>query len=139
MAAPYIPMTPAAPVLERPVAVVGPQFCMPHPIDLSVISKTFSMTDADFAVTDINGNLVFKVKGKFFSLHDKCALLDSTGNPVVSMQQKVRFLNHNCLRSFYMHVIDLLTFFFGFRFGLHIGDGKCTGAGALRPKISCLV
>ena len=36
----------------------------PYPADLTVTRKAISITDSDFAVTDINGNIVFQVKGK---------------------------------------------------------------------------
>ncbi|XP_068644497.1 protein LURP-one-related 10-like [Aristolochia californica] len=71
------------------IAVIAPQFCTPYPVDLTVTEKTLSITDGDYAVTDINGNIVFKVKGKLFSLRDKRILLDAAGNPIVTLQQKV--------------------------------------------------
>ncbi|XP_008799837.2 protein LURP-one-related 15-like [Phoenix dactylifera] len=71
------------------VAVVGPQFCAPYPVDLTVTKKAISLTDGDFAVTDVNGTVVFKVKGTFLSIRDRRVLLDSAGNPLVSMQQKI--------------------------------------------------
>lgn len=79
-AVPYIPATPATPALAAPVSAVGPQFCMPHPIDLALNAKHMSLTDS---VMDINGNVVFRVRGKLFSLHDKNTLLDSSGNTLL--------------------------------------------------------
>ncbi|KAG9454714.1 hypothetical protein H6P81_007618 [Aristolochia fimbriata] len=79
---------PPAPSTQA-IAVVSPQFCAPYPVDLTITEKTFSITDGDYAVTDINGNIVFKVKGKLLSLRDKRVLLDAAGNPIVTLQQKV--------------------------------------------------
>ncbi|MQM10266.1 hypothetical protein Taro_043160 [Colocasia esculenta] len=83
----------AAPSYSPPAgavaAVVGPQFCAPYPVDLTVTKKALSITDGDFAVTDINGNVVFRVKGVFLSIRDRRVLLDAAGNPLISMQQKV--------------------------------------------------
>ncbi|URE06224.1 hypothetical protein MUK42_03709 [Musa troglodytarum] len=73
--------TPTPAAFGGPVVVVGPQFCAPHVVDLTVTKKALSLTDSDFAVTDVNGNVVLKVKGVFFSLRDRCALLDAAGNP----------------------------------------------------------
>ncbi|URE00035.1 hypothetical protein MUK42_33132 [Musa troglodytarum] len=81
--------TPTPAAFGGPVVVVGPQFCAPHVVDLTVTKKALSLTDSDFAVTDVNGNVVLKVKGVFFSLRDRCALLDAAGNPLLTLQQKV--------------------------------------------------
>ena len=49
------------------------------------------LSDGNFAVTDVNGNVMFKVKAKHFSLHDRRVLLDANGVPVLSFQKKVGF------------------------------------------------
>ncbi|CAL9096764.1 unnamed protein product [Musa textilis] len=79
--------TPAA--FGGPVVVVGPQFCAPHGFDLTVTRKAFSWSGNDFAVTDVNGNVVLKVKGVYFSLRDRRVLLDAAGNPLLTLQQKI--------------------------------------------------
>ncbi|KAJ6812555.1 protein LURP-one-related 10-like [Iris pallida] len=71
------------------MAVVGPQYCAPYPVDLTVTRKAISLTDGDFAVTDANGNVIMKVRGKLLSLRDRRVLLDAAGNPIISMQQKI--------------------------------------------------
>lgn len=71
------------------VAVIGQQFSAPYPVDLTIVRKLLTITDGNFAVTDLNGNIMFKVKGKLLSLRDRRILLDASGNPVVSLQQKV--------------------------------------------------
>ncbi|CAD5172565.1 protein LURP-one-related 15-like isoform X2 [Musa acuminata AAA Group] len=81
--------TPTPATFDGPVVVVGPQFCAPHVVDLTVTKKALSLTDSDFAVTDVNGNVVLKVKGVFFSLRDRCVLLDAAGNPLLTLQQKI--------------------------------------------------
>ncbi|KAM0941201.1 putative tubby-like protein [Dioscorea sansibarensis] len=84
MATPSMP-APAMP----PVAVVGQQYCAPYPVDLTVKKKALSLSDGDFSVLDVNGNVVFKVKGKLLSLRDRRVLVDAVGNPIISMQQKM--------------------------------------------------
>lgn len=74
--------------IANPIPVVGPQYCLPHLVDLAVTRKLMTLTD-DFVVTDVNQNSMFKVKGKFFSLHDKRVLLDSNGKPVLTLRHKV--------------------------------------------------
>ncbi|KAF5181126.1 Lurp-one-related [Thalictrum thalictroides] len=51
--------------------------------------KVMTITDGNLAVSDVNGNILFKVKGSFFTLHDKRVLLDAAGNPLLSMHQKM--------------------------------------------------
>lgn len=70
------------------MAVVGQQFCAPYPVDLSIVRKLLKITEGNFSVTDVNGNVMFTVKGKFFSLHDKRVLLDASGQPVLTLKQK---------------------------------------------------
>ncbi|URE07587.1 BTB POZ domain containing protein [Musa troglodytarum] len=79
--------TPAA--FDGPVVVVGPQFCAPHVVDFTVTRKAFSWTGNDFTVTDVNGNVVLKVKGVYFSLRGRRVLLDAAGKPLLTLQQKV--------------------------------------------------
>lgn len=43
------------------VAVVGPQFCVPYVVALTVTKKALSWSDGDFVVTDVNGAVSMKV------------------------------------------------------------------------------
>ncbi|KAL5806783.1 hypothetical protein ACOSQ4_029516 [Xanthoceras sorbifolium] len=76
---------------STPISVVGPQFCTPYPLDLAIVNKLLS--GRSFSVTDINGNDMFKVKGKFFTLHDRRVLLDGDGNPIVTLIKKIRTIH----------------------------------------------
>lgn len=80
------------PPLANPSAVISSQFCAPYPVDLVIARKLLKLSEGNFGVTDVNGNLMFKVKGKFFSLRDRRILLDAADNPIVSFQQKVTYL-----------------------------------------------
>ncbi|KAK9069991.1 hypothetical protein SSX86_010389 [Deinandra increscens subsp. villosa] len=75
-------------------AVVGPNFLAPYPVDLTIVKKLLALSDGNFAVTDVNGNVMFKVKGKHISLRDRRVLLDAAGNPILSFQKKLRTM-HN--------------------------------------------
>ncbi|KAG8100257.1 hypothetical protein GUJ93_ZPchr0013g38002 [Zizania palustris] len=77
-----------------PLAVVGPQFCAPYVVALTVTKKAISLTDGDFTVTDANGAVVLRVKGTLFSVRHRRVLLDAAGLPILSMQEKV-FSMHN--------------------------------------------
>ncbi|KAK7340005.1 hypothetical protein VNO77_20696 [Canavalia gladiata] len=94
MAYPYPPQpqpVPSAsvPMPAVPVAVIGPQYCAPYPLDLAVVKKVMSISDGNFIVTDVNGNVVFKVKGSLLSLRDRRVLIDATGNPIVTLRRKI--------------------------------------------------
>jgi len=44
----------------------------------------------NFAVKDVNGNVVFKVKGSLLTLCDRRVLVDAAGNPITTLRRKVR-------------------------------------------------
>ncbi|KAK6118220.1 hypothetical protein DH2020_048006 [Rehmannia glutinosa] len=71
------------------MAVISPTFCAGYPIDLTIVRKMMTWSEGNFAVTDVNGNIMLKIKGKFFSFHDRRILLDAAGNPIVTFQQKM--------------------------------------------------
>lgn len=102
--------TPAPTLYSNPVSVIGPQYCLPYPVDLSIVRKFLTLTDGSFAVTDINDNLMFKVKEKIISLHDKRTLLDPAGNPIVTITEKVFSLHekHFAFRGASTDTKDLL-------------------------------
>lgn len=76
------------PINNKPVVVIDSKYCAPAIVDL-VISRKMSLKEGTFGVTDLQDNILFKVKGKMFSLHDKRVLLDAQDQPIVSFQQKL--------------------------------------------------
>ncbi|KAK3020880.1 hypothetical protein RJ639_047192 [Escallonia herrerae] len=42
-----------------------------------------TLSDGNFSVTDVNGNIMFKVKGKLLSIRDRRVLLDVSDRPVI--------------------------------------------------------
>ncbi|KAI4353500.1 hypothetical protein L6164_002445 [Bauhinia variegata] len=83
----YSQAQPSAP-LAVPAAIISPQFCAAYPVDLAVVRKVLTLAD-NFSVTDINGNIMFKLKGSLLSLHDHRVLLDAAGNPIVTLRRKI--------------------------------------------------
>ena len=75
--------------MAYPVPIVGPQYSVHYPVDLAIVRKVLTITDGNFVVTDVNDNPMFKVKGKFMSLHDKRVVVDANGNPIVTLRRKV--------------------------------------------------
>ncbi|XP_072968457.1 protein LURP-one-related 15-like [Typha angustifolia] len=85
---------PSAAGLKAAAVVVGSQFCLPHPVQLTVAKQNVSITDSDFAVTNVDGVVIFKVKRELLTLRGRCVLLDGVGNPVVTMKKKIRSIHH---------------------------------------------
>ena len=88
----YPPMPQAQPSgtqFVQPQAVIGPQYCAPYPVDLSVVRKVLTITDGNFAVTDTGGNVIFKVKGVLFSIKTRRLILDAAGTPIMTLKPKV--------------------------------------------------
>ncbi|AAF23190.1 hypothetical protein [Arabidopsis thaliana] len=80
------------------MAIVSPNFCAPYPIELGIVRKVMTLTDGNFAVTDVNGNLLFKVKEPLFSISDKRILLDAYDTPILTLRENPKldiFLAHN--------------------------------------------
>ncbi|XP_043724092.1 protein LURP-one-related 15-like [Telopea speciosissima] len=77
------------PPLTNLITVVGPQFCAPYPVDLTIVRKVLSIGEGNFSVADVNGNIIFKVKNTLFSLHDRRVLLDANSNPLLSIRKKI--------------------------------------------------
>ncbi|KAI6673296.1 hypothetical protein NL676_001202 [Syzygium grande] len=77
------------PPLANPVAVVSRKFCTPYVVDLVIVRKLVAITEGRFLVTDVNGNVVFRVKGSFVSAHEHLVLNDAASNAIVSLQQKI--------------------------------------------------
>ncbi|XP_065871005.1 protein LURP-one-related 15-like [Euphorbia lathyris] len=76
--------------LERPVVVIGPQYLAQYPVDLIISTKIFTFGENDFSIKDVNGALIFKIKSKFMSIHDRRFLKDAAGNTIVNLRQKIR-------------------------------------------------
>jgi len=91
MAYPYQPQpyASAPPMPAHPTAIFGQQYCAPYPVDLAVVKKVMTISDGNFAVTDVNGNIVFKVKGSLLTLRDRRVLVDTAGYPIATLRRKV--------------------------------------------------
>ncbi|KAK6943222.1 LURP-one-related [Dillenia turbinata] len=69
--------------------IIGPMYCAPYPVDISIVKKLCALSEDSFVVSDVNENILFKVKGALFSLHDRHVLLDAAGNPLVTLIRKM--------------------------------------------------
>ncbi|KAK3020879.1 hypothetical protein RJ639_047191 [Escallonia herrerae] len=59
----------------NPVAVISPQLCAPYPVNLIIVRKVMTLSDENFSVTDVNGNVMFKVKSKLWTFRNRRVLL----------------------------------------------------------------
>ncbi|CAH1446028.1 unnamed protein product [Lactuca virosa] len=71
-----------------PIAVVSRRYLAPCPVNLTIVREVLSLVDGNFAVTNGNGDVVFKVQGKVSPLRRR-VLVDASGNPIVSFQKKL--------------------------------------------------
>jgi hypothetical protein len=83
------PSASAPPMLALPTTIIGPQYCASSPLDLTFVRKLRSMSDGNFSVIDVNGNIIFKVKNSGLN-H---ILVDAAGNPITTLRRKVQFNN----------------------------------------------
>lgn len=88
--------------MALPTTIIGPQYCALYPLDLAVVKKVLTISDGNFAVTDVNGNIVFKVKGSLLTLRDRRVLLDAAGYPIITLRRKV-------LLSFLFYFFHLMS------------------------------
>ncbi|KAI3759922.1 hypothetical protein L1987_50309 [Smallanthus sonchifolius] len=75
--------------LSKPICVVSPQFVSPNLIHMLSGKKLLTLSDGNFGVTDANGNLLFKLKGKLLSVRGKRLLVDAIGNRILTFQKKL--------------------------------------------------
>ncbi|KAI3677708.1 hypothetical protein L6452_36974 [Arctium lappa] len=75
--------------LGKPVCIVSSHFVSPYPVNMLSGKKLLTLSDGNFGVTDVNGNLMFKVRGKLLSIHGKRLLVDVVGNRIVTFQKKL--------------------------------------------------
>ncbi|CAA0830579.1 Protein LURP-one-related 15 [Striga hermonthica] len=71
------------------MAVIGQQYCLSYPVDLTIVRKMLTLSKGNFEVKDANGNLMFKVNGKLFCLHDQHTLVDAAGKTIVTFRRKI--------------------------------------------------
>lgn len=80
-------------IYTKPYPIIGPQYCVPYPVDIAIVRKFMSVTDGSFVVNDIADNLMFKVKEKLISLHKRRTVLDPYDNPIVTVTKKVHTIS----------------------------------------------
>ncbi|XAR68742.1 hypothetical protein NMG60_11000097 [Bertholletia excelsa] len=80
---------PSSETSANPIRVIGPQYCHPYPFDLAIVRKILALTKANFVITDVNENILFKVKGGIKVFNQRRTLLDAAGNAIVTLQRKM--------------------------------------------------
>ncbi|KAB5561767.1 hypothetical protein DKX38_006724 [Salix brachista] len=84
-----VPAMRTHPPVEHAVVVIGPQYLAQYPVELAVSTKLLTLGENDFKVADINGTVIFHVKSKLLTLHDRRYMKDASGNTLVNLRQKV--------------------------------------------------
>ncbi|KAG2686116.1 hypothetical protein I3760_10G162300 [Carya illinoinensis] len=91
---PALAPAPSGTKLENPIPIIGTKYCALYPVDLSVVKKVMTISNGNFVVSDINGTVIFKVKGKLMSIQDQRILLDGAGNRIVTLREKIMSAHH---------------------------------------------
>ncbi|KAJ9543222.1 hypothetical protein OSB04_022929 [Centaurea solstitialis] len=74
--------------------VVDPRFYSPYQVELAFVRKTLTVADGILSsVLDINGNVIFIIKDKNFSLRNRHIMLDATEIPILNFQKKHRSIH----------------------------------------------
>ncbi|KAL8206038.1 hypothetical protein R6Q57_009589 [Mikania cordata] len=66
------------------VSVIGSQFIVPHPFEVMFVRNP----SGDHLITDVNHNIMFKVKRRSTSYHEQRLLLDADDIPLVLIHKK---------------------------------------------------
>ncbi|XP_039010679.1 protein LURP-one-related 10-like [Hibiscus syriacus] len=72
-----------------PIVVIGKKFIVPNPVELKIQQTVFTIAENYLDIVDDNGNPIFKVRDKLFSVHNRRVLFDAAGIPLVSLRQKI--------------------------------------------------
>ncbi|CAL9222866.1 unnamed protein product [Arabidopsis halleri] len=81
--------TSAPPPPSKARVIVDPKYCSSHPVDLAIVRKIMKITDGNFVIKNGEGNVLFKVKDPFFSIHEKRILVDGYGTKVLTLKGKI--------------------------------------------------
>ncbi|KAJ6325021.1 hypothetical protein OIU76_012163 [Salix suchowensis] len=71
-----------------PVSVVGESYCAPYPLELIVRKKIKKLSNAQFEVFDLSGNLLLQIDGGVWNFQLKRVLRDPAGFPILTMRGK---------------------------------------------------
>ncbi|KAL1213826.1 Protein LURP-one-related 15 [Cardamine amara subsp. amara] len=69
--------------------IVDSRFCASYPVEMAFDRGMMQLTAGNIVITDVKGNMLFKVQDRVFGLHDKRILLDGFGSPVLTLQEKM--------------------------------------------------
>lgn len=70
--------------------VIGPQFCSPQPLQLSIKKKTYFLGGHGYEVKDEYGNLVFTIENILGFFRSKLLIFDAANVPILTLKAKVR-------------------------------------------------
>lgn len=76
---------PSYPPSLNTVSVIGSQFIVPYPFEIIIVRDS----SGNHLITDINHNILFKVKPRNSSYHEQHLLVDVDDIPIVMIRKKV--------------------------------------------------
>ncbi|WCJ19974.1 hypothetical protein M5689_002241 [Euphorbia peplus] len=76
------------------VSVVGDGYCFPYPMELIVKKKIKKLSNAQFEVSDLSGNLLLQIDGAVWNFNMKRIIRDPAGFPILTLRNKALNLQH---------------------------------------------
>ncbi|GKA99795.1 LURP-one-related 15-like protein [Tanacetum coccineum] len=80
-------------------------------VDLAIVRNSLAVADGNLScVLDVNGNVIFIIKDKSYSLHDRHILLDASEIPILTFQKKRRSIHRRwqAFRGYSTNAKDLI-------------------------------
>nr|GLL24383.1 protein LURP-one-related 15-like [Ipomoea trifida] len=78
-------------VFGNPLVVIGPEYCAPHHLQISIHKKLYLLAGHGYEVKDAaNHTILFKVENipNFFHINSKVVVFDPAGNSILTLRRK---------------------------------------------------
>ncbi|MCD9641797.1 hypothetical protein HAX54_028241 [Datura stramonium] len=79
--------------------VIGPQFCSPQPLQISMKKKVYFLAGYGYEVKDDYGNLIFTIENVLGFFRSKILIFDAVGVPILTLKSK-NFTWHSRWQAF---------------------------------------
>ncbi|XVF24208.1 hypothetical protein REPUB_Repub13aG0107900 [Reevesia pubescens] len=70
------------------ISFAGDGFCVPDPVELTVKKRLHRLSNINYEVSDIKGNLFLQVDGSYMTLYRQRVMRNSAGFPILTIREK---------------------------------------------------